>query len=298
MAAPLALIGCATSASAQCDAPVAVQILGSGGPIAEGDRAGTSALIWIDCRAAVLVDAGSGAFVRYGQSGAKFTDHKAILVTHFHGDHVADLDAILNSGGFAKRTEPLPIIGPSGDALFPGMTDHLTALFDEKTGAFRYLSGFLDGRFDLPKLESKDIDVTNETLQLVYDDGAMQISAIAVHHGDGPALAYLIEVGGKSIIFAGDQSFLSTKFVEEFRGKKPEILVMHNVIPEGDGQPRGLHRWPGSIGETAAAIEPGQLVLAHNMHRALVRQNEGETAIRKAYDRPMTVAADLDCFGL
>lgn len=294
----LALFGLSSAARAQCDAPLAVQILGSGGPIAEGDRAGTSALLWVDGKAVILVDAGSGAFVRYGQSGAKFTDHKAILLSHFHADHVADLDAILNSGGFANRTDPLPIMGPSGGNYFPSLNDHLLALFDEKTGAFRYLSGFLDGRFGLPKLEAKAIDVTDESLQLVYDDGSVKISAIAVHHGDVPALAYLIEVGGKSVIFAGDQSFLSTRFVEEFRGFRPDILVMHNVIPEGDGQPRGLHRWPGSIGEAAAAIEPRHLVLAHNMQRALVRQEEGEAAIRKTYVGPMTVANDLDCFGI
>ncbi|MDZ4307019.1 MBL fold metallo-hydrolase [Allopontixanthobacter sp.] len=294
----LGMFGCAAPAQSQCAGTVSLQILGSGGPVAEGHRAGTSAIVWVDGKAALLVDAGSGAFVRYGESGAKFTDHQAILITHFHADHVADLDAILNSGGFANRAAPLPIVGPSGDDLFPGIKSHLTALFDEQTGAFRYLSGYLDGRYGLPVLEVTEVDVTNPALQTVFEAEDLKVSAVAVHHGDLPALAYLVESGGKSVIFAGDQSFLSQEFVQVFRNFKPDILVMHNVIPEGDGQPRGLHRWPGSIGEAAAAIQPKKLVLAHNMERALARQEEGEEAIRQSYRGPLEVADDLGCFPL
>ncbi|NCP49915.1 MAG: hypothetical protein GW850_12065 [Sphingomonadales bacterium] len=73
------LAGCTVPAEELCTAPVAVQILGSGGPIAEGHRAASSALVWIDGKAVLLVDAGSGAFVRYGESGANFADHRAIF---------------------------------------------------------------------------------------------------------------------------------------------------------------------------------------------------------------------------
>ncbi len=48
----------------------------------------------------------------------------------------------------------------------------------------------------------------------------------------------------------------------------------------------------------AAAIDPKLLVLSHNMQRALVRQQEGEAAIRQHYEGPMVVADDLACFAL
>ena len=48
----------------------------------------------------------------------------------------------------------------------------------------------------------------------------------------------------------------------------------------------------------AAAIDPKLLVLSHNMQRALVRQQEGEAAIRQHYKGPMVVADDLACFAL
>ncbi|MGC1469435.1 MAG: MBL fold metallo-hydrolase [Sphingorhabdus sp.] len=280
-----------------CAGGDALQILGSGGPVAEGHRAGTSAVIWKNGKAVLLVDAGSGSFVRYGQSGASFLDHEAILITHFHGDHVSDLSAILNSGGFANRKASLPVIGPEGNGAFPSVGEHLRALFDESTGAFRYLSGFLDGRFGLPKLQPREVDTNINGLQTVHDKPGMRISAISVHHGDVPSLGFLVELDNKKIVFAGDQSFLSEGFVTALKGFKPDILVMHNAIPEGDGQPRGLHRWPESIGAVAAALSPQLLVLSHNMKRALDQNNEGIAAIRLHYRGNMKMADDLDCYG-
>lgn len=286
------------SAQAACGSPVALQILGSGGPIAEGPRAGSSAIVWLDGRAVLLVDAGSGAFVRYGEAGVRFEDHLAIAITHFHADHAADLGAILNSGGFSDRTAPLPVIGPIGSDYFPGMRDHLRALFDPQAGAYRYLSGYLDGSEG--KAALVPLEAATGAPSVVFEDAAQQVkvTAIPVEHGVVPALAFLVEIRGRTIVFAGDQNAMSEGFVQSLAGRRPDILVAHNVIPEGEGQPRGLHRAPASIGEMAAAIDPKLLVLSHNMQRALVRQQEGESAIRQHYQGPLVVADDLACFAL
>ena len=42
----------------------AVQVLGSGGPIADDGRASTAYLVWVDGSARILIDAGGGAFLR------------------------------------------------------------------------------------------------------------------------------------------------------------------------------------------------------------------------------------------
>jgi ribonuclease BN (tRNA processing enzyme) len=277
---------------------VGVQILGSGGPIAESDRAGSSAIVWIDGKAAILVDVGSGAFLRYAQSGARFEDHRVIALTHFHADHVADLVAVLNSGGFSDRTEPLTIMGPKGSADFPGLSEHLQALFNPQSGAFSYLSGYLDGSSG--KVRLVPIEVSSDAVPepMVDSKTGARITAIPVEHGVVPALAYLIEVQGKSIVFAGDQNEFSDGFVTFLKNRNPDLLIVHNVIPEGPGQPRGLHRPPMQLGAMAAVINPKLLVLSHNMKRALDRQAEGEAAIRKSYKGPMRLAGDLDCYSL
>jgi hypothetical protein len=78
-------IGCACvpSAHAQnCGAEgVAVQVLGSGGPELQDKRASSSYLVWQGGQARVLVDAGGGSALRFGESGAKMSQLDVILFT-------------------------------------------------------------------------------------------------------------------------------------------------------------------------------------------------------------------------
>jgi hypothetical protein len=71
----LALLSIPSSVLAQsCAAnPVAVQILGSGGPRVNRDRASASYLLWIGAQARILVDMEGGAFLRFGQAQAKLS---------------------------------------------------------------------------------------------------------------------------------------------------------------------------------------------------------------------------------
>ena len=50
---------------------IAVQVLGSGGPELQDKRASSSYLVWQDGQARVLIDAGGGSALRFGESGAK-----------------------------------------------------------------------------------------------------------------------------------------------------------------------------------------------------------------------------------
>src|SRR5713101_6363072 len=116
----VALLSISSGASAQsCVAnPVAVQILGSGGPVINRDRASTSYLLWIDAQARVLVDMGGGAFLRFGQTQAKLSDLSLVAISHLHPDHVSDLPALLWLSHQARK-DPLPIVGPSGNDVAP-----------------------------------------------------------------------------------------------------------------------------------------------------------------------------------
>src|ERR1019366_6782400 len=75
--------------------PVAVQILGSGGPGINRDRASTSYLLWVGAQAKILVDMGGGAFFRFGQSQAELNHLSMVAISHLHPDHVSDLPALL-----------------------------------------------------------------------------------------------------------------------------------------------------------------------------------------------------------
>ena len=94
--------------------PVAVQVLGSGAPGFVKDRANTSYLLWVGNQAKILVDAGGGAYVRFGQAQAKFPDLSMILVSHLHPDHSSDLPGVLWSGR-NTRNDTLPIVRTVGE---------------------------------------------------------------------------------------------------------------------------------------------------------------------------------------
>ena len=98
---------------------VAVQVLGSGGPELQDKRASTSYLVWQDGQARVLVDAGGGSALRFGESGATMSQLDAILFTHFHIDHSADFPALIFSSWFEERDRSLPVYGPAGNSVFP-----------------------------------------------------------------------------------------------------------------------------------------------------------------------------------
>ena len=60
---------------------IVVQVLGSGGPELQDKRASSSYLVWQDGQARVLVDAGGGSALRFGESGAKMSQLDVILFT-------------------------------------------------------------------------------------------------------------------------------------------------------------------------------------------------------------------------
>ena len=278
---------------------LAVQILGSGGPIADDHRAGASNIVWVDGKARVMIDAGAGSFVRFGQAGVDFNDLYLIALTHFHGDHVGGLPAVMNSGSFSKRKEPLFVTGPKGDDLFPSTSGLLQSYFG-KDGALGYLSPYLDDESDaLPNLIIRDI-VTEDRpyLQSVLRKDGVDIDTVRVHHLDMPALSYVVRTKGKRILFAGDQSDLSEDFVTAVTNGQPDLMFMHNAISMADGQPRGLHRDGLSIGRAAAKAGAKKLILTHHMKRALDDKDALLAAIREHYSGPIEIADDLSCYPL
>jgi ribonuclease BN (tRNA processing enzyme) len=292
----------ASSGTHTCSkAEVAVQVLGSGGPIAEGSRAGTSYAVWLDGKPKLMIDAGPGSFIRFGEAGMRLNDFEAIALSHLHADHTAGLAGILNSGSFEASSDPLTVIGPAAGSVFPGTSDFLTSLFGRDGGAWAYLGGYLDGGdarrpITVVEVSAKDPDLApTKRIEITSD---LFLTAIPVRHGEVPSLAFLIEAKAKDIVFAGDQNAFSTSFDRLLRDKRPDLLIAHHVIPEGEGQPIGLHRPPSGIGEMAKGMAARQLLLSHHMNRSYLRLTEGQKAIAAHYRGPVLVAFDGMCVPL
>ena len=293
------LLGCAflpPAAAQSCGAHgVALQVLGSGGPELQDKRASSSYLVWQNGQARVLVDAGGGSALRFGESGAQMSQLDVILFTHFHVDHSADFSALIKSSWFEDRTRPLPVYGPPGNEFMPATTEFVSDFFGGQRGVYRYLSELLvPGGQGSYKLQPHNVEAGPAPFS-VFRSGDLAVSAVRVVHGGVPALAWRVELGGKSIVFSGDTNGDGEGLRRLAAGA--DLFVAHNAVPEGAaGVERRLHMPPSVIGQIAADARVKNLVLSHRMLRTLGKEDQTQSEIRKRYSGPLQFANDLDCF--
>ena len=277
-------------------AGVWLQVLGSGGPEITDRRASSGYLVWQDGRARILVDMGSGSMLRYEQSGARVEDLDVILLTHLHVDHSADLPALIKASFFTDRARDLPIYGPTGNAVMPDTVAFVQSLFAEPAGAYRYLADFLTGD-EAYRLLPHNVSAEGTAVQPVVEGQGFKIVAVPVHHGPIPALAWRIDIAGRSLAFSGDMNGDNHTLPKLASGV--DVLVAHHAVPQdAEGVARNLHMPPSVIGEIAAEAKVKQLVLSHRMNRTLGREAESKREIRKRYAGPLAFAEDGQCFAV
>lgn len=271
-----------------------LQVLGSGGPEITDQRASSGYLVWQDGKALILVDMGPGSMLRYEQSGARLEDLDVILLTHLHVDHSADLPTLIKAAFFTERKRDLPIYGPTGNARMPDTGTFVQSLFAAPGGAYRYLNDFLTGD-EAFRLLPNNVSVEGKAVIQIMDSQAYKISAVPVHHGAIPALAWRVDIAGRALAFSGDMNGENQTLPKLAAGV--DLLVAHNAVPqEAKGVERNLHMPPSVIGEIAAEAKVKQLVLSHRMKRTLGREAETKQEIRKRYAGPLAFAEDGQCF--
>lgn len=266
--------------------PVAVQVLGSGAPGFVKDRANTSYLLWVGNQARILVDAGGGAYVRFGQAQAKFSDLSMILVSHLHPDHSSDLPGVLWSGR-NTRNDTLPIAGPSGNDAAPALNDFLTRLFDPKSGSWEVLSSVVAPGPGV-KLDPRVVDVTRQEPTTVYDRDGVKVTAMGIPHGNLPTVAYRVETQGVTVVLSSDQNGTNPRFPDFAKGA--DILLMHLAIGVNANNPN--QALPAVVGSVAQSANPKRLVLSHIGNFDL---DAAVTDVKKNYSGPLTIGADLQC---
>jgi ribonuclease BN (tRNA processing enzyme) len=284
------------SAAQSCGASgIALQVLGSGGPETQDKRASTSYLVWDNGIPRVILDAGGGSALRFGESGAQMAQVDVFLFSHFHVDHSSDFPAMVFSSWFEDRNRPLPVYGPSGNEYMPSTTEFVHDLFNDPHGAWRYLSDLTGpARKGTYTLEPHNVAPSTKPV-LVFHDAHLTLYAVSVVHGAFPALAWRVEIGGKRIVFSGDANGEGDGLPG--LAANADLFVAHNAVPEGaTGVERRLHMPPSVIGRIAADAHVKQLILSHRMLRTLGKEDQTQAEIRRSYSGPIALANDLDCF--
>ena len=282
---------------AECEKErVYLQVLGSGGPELNDQRASTSYLVWLDSKAVIMIDAGGGSSYNFEKSGADFNDVKAIAFTHFHVDHSADFSEYIKYSYFSNRVKDLSVFGPDGNKIMPSASEFINALYS-KEGAYGYLNNYIETSND----NSYHINITNVSLKKARSqfhlEQELMLTAMPVHHGPLAAVAWRVDVAGCVITFSGD---MSNKFdVLAKLAKDSDILVAHNAVPENANRfALNLHMPPSVIGKIANEANVKKLILSHRMKRTLGKEKETLELVRQHYSGAVEFSNDLDKFDL
>ncbi|MFZ8199651.1 MBL fold metallo-hydrolase [Alteromonas portus] len=271
---------------------VSVQILGSGGPELDDGRTSSAYVVWIDGKARVLVDAGSGSSVQFGASGASFESLDVILLSHLHTDHSADLPSFVKGGYFTDREKNLKIMGPDGNDTMPSTRTYVSSLIGEE-GAFKYLSSYtVEGQDDYT-ISTENIGTTTfeQPFKRNVND-SVSVEAMTVNHGPIPALAWKVRANGCEAVFSGDTNDKQGNLARF--AKNADLLVLHNAIGDNAGQiAKNLHMTPTQIIDIAAQSNAKQIVLSHIMKRSEPGLNALTEAIAVVAEGRVYAAEDL-----
>lgn len=177
-------------------AMIEVTLLGTGSPIPDPNRAGPATLVRAGGQV-FLVDCGRGVLQRAAAVGVGAAGLSALLLTHLHSDHIAELGDVLITSwvtNFAPDPPPLQIIGP------PGTAEVVQATLQ----AFGHDIGYrIAHHADLNA--PPPIEVHEHTEGTVWDrDGVTIRVAPTDHRPVAPTIGFRIEFDGASVVLAGD----------------------------------------------------------------------------------------------
>ncbi|MBV8764322.1 MAG: MBL fold metallo-hydrolase [Hyphomicrobiales bacterium] len=265
--------------------------LGTGCPVASPLRAGPAHLV-TGARARVLIDCGAGVSQRLVAAGVRGAEIDALIVTHYHSDHVVDFYQLLVSSWHQGRARPFVVHAPA--SVISHMRRILAAYADERELRIaherRPSSHGLEAEFH-ELAEGRSIKV-----------GDLEAEPFAVDHRPvTPAFGLVLRQGKTRIVFSGDTRPVSS-IVEAARGAELlvcEVFVDREMKPmpgvrsaETIAAVRSYHLTPRQIAKLAREAEVAALALTHfvppNADReALVAE------IRKGFQGPVIAGEDL-----
>jgi ribonuclease BN (tRNA processing enzyme) len=200
-------------------------VLGSGTARATARRASAGYLVeWKE--GALLLDPSAGTYVRALKAGLDPSRLLAVAISHFHGDHAADLPGIL----WARRQEKPPrsfaIVGPRGAA---DLVARARALFADDTPA--------------------------QVEPFPWRGPGISIDAFAARHTE-EAVCLRIAADGKVLAYSGDTG--------DCEGLRAACAGADLALLECSArEPKAGHLSPAECERIVAATRPGRVLLTH-----------------------------------
>ena len=177
-------------------------VCGSRSPLPSPGRAETCILVAAGDDLFV-VDIGDGSNQNLRSWNIDFRNIEAVLITHLHSDHIADLPGLhQNAWVVGERNSKLKVFGPEGvDQLTQGI---------EMAYAHDYVfrnehHGDAVAPLEYAGFDTSVIDLNDP---VIFDNGELKITAFrVVHEPIDPALGFKFEYKGRSLVITGDTSY-------------------------------------------------------------------------------------------
>lgn len=313
----LVLIGIESVAHRTITAPLAqslpdglhVLLCGAGNPLPDPKRSGPCAAVMAG-ETIIIVDAGSSAARNLAMFGIRADQVDAILITHFHSDHMDGLgELLLQRWAVGAQTAPTPVHGPQGiEEIVAGFNlAYLqdTALRIAHHGA-QAMRPEASGGQAVPFATPAAGEMT-----LVLEQDGLTVRSFQVDHGPvKPAVGYRFDYKGRSLVISGDTKRSSNLealnqdidlLVHE--AQNAEMVMAINRAAQTAGQARleqiahdvlDYHTTPVEAAQSAAAINASHLLYTHVapampfsfMHDTFTR------GVDQVYEGPVTVGED------
>jgi ribonuclease Z len=194
-------LGSASSNLPKEDA-LSAAVCGSRSPIPSPGRAETCILISAG-EDLFVVDIGDGSNDNLRSWNINFRNIEAVLITHLHSDHIADLPGLhQNAWVVGERSSKLKVFGPEGVDQF---TQGIEMAYAHDYVFRNEHHGDAIAPLEYAGFDTNVIDLNNP---VIFDNGELKITAFrVVHEPIEPALGFKFEYKGRSIVITGDTSY-------------------------------------------------------------------------------------------
>ncbi len=147
------------------------------------------------------------------------------------------------------------------------------------------------------KVSVRDVPAVGRRRWSQFSSEHFKLSAVPVHHGGTPSLAWRVDIGEQSVVFAGDLN--NQKDTLSAFAANADALIISHVLPDhARGTDRETHLTPSQIGRIAEASNARFLILSSRAKRTFGIESASKDAIEKSYKGPLIFANDLECWGL
>ena len=275
-----------------------ITLCGTGMPFPVYQQAAACVIVELGNGDVFLFDIGADSVGRVNGMEINTDKLNKIFVGHLHTDHIGDLDMLWSQGGWAGRSVPLEVYGPSGPNHELGTAFYVEKILEANQWDLESRKAGIPVQGMAINVHEFDFTKT----QIVYEENGVTVTSFpAIHSIDG-AVSFRLDWNELSFVFSSDTK-PNTFLVEN--SQNVDVLIHEGFIPaqtmsDIQGIPLETATWvseeihtpPNGAGVVFDMTQPKLAVLYHVILTQEVITESFEL-LRTAYDGPSLYAEDL-----